>query len=205
MSATHDSPPTSHRAEAGDLSSFFPRMLTDSAWPVLPIVGVVAIVMGVLLLVWPGPSLLVVGILFGIYLLVSGFFQVMEAFAPHVPGTLRALSLISGALSILLGLICFRGAMESILLLAIWIGFGWLLRGTSMIALGAANRRGWLAFVGVLEVLGGIVLIVSPFRSIVVLTLVAGIWLIALGVGEVVQGIEWYLRRRRGRKHAAAT
>ena len=42
---------------------------------------------------------------------------------------MRALGLVSGALSILLGLICFRGPAESILLLAIWIGFGWLLRG----------------------------------------------------------------------------
>lgn len=202
MSASPDSAPTSHRAESDGLSSFVPGVLANAAWPVLPIVGVVAIVMGVLLLVWPGPSLFVVGVFFGIYLLVSGLFQLMEAFAPHVPGSLRALSLISGALSILLGLICFRGALESILLLAIWIGFGWLMRGTSMIALGASHRRGWLVFVGILEVLGGIVLIVSPFNSIAVLTLVAGIWLVALGVLEVVQGIEWYLRERRSRKHA---
>ncbi|HEX5402226.1 MAG TPA: HdeD family acid-resistance protein [Pseudonocardiaceae bacterium] len=177
-----------------------PGFLTNATWPVLPVVGVAAIAMGVLLLVWPGPSLVVVGALFGIYLVVTGVFQLAEAFAPHMPGYLRAMGLISGAFSLLLGLICFRGAAESILLLAIWIGFGWLLRGTSMIAIGVSAGRGWLVFVGVITILGGIVLIASPFGSILTLTLVAGIWLVALGVMEVAHGIQWYVQMRRAGK-----
>jgi uncharacterized membrane protein HdeD (DUF308 family) len=176
-----------------------PGFLADATWPLLPVIGVAAIVMGVLLLVWPGPSLVVVGALFGIYLVVTGVFQLAEAFAPHMPGYLRAMGLISGAFSLLLGLICFRGPAESILLLAIWIGFGWLLRGTSMIAIGVSAGRGWLVFVGAITILGGIVLIVSPLGSIVTLTLVAGIWLVVLGVMEVVHGIQWYLKTRRQR------
>src|ERR1700761_5038502 len=102
---------------APDVGLKLPGFLADAPWPLLPVVGVAAIVMGVLLLVWPGPSLVVVGALFGIYLVVTGVFQLMEAFAPHMPGYLRAMGLISGAFSLLLGLICFRGPAESILLL----------------------------------------------------------------------------------------
>ena len=54
--------------------------------------------------------------LFGIYLLVTGVFQLAAAFGTHVPGHLRALHFITGALSVVLGLICFRGTLESILL-----------------------------------------------------------------------------------------
>jgi uncharacterized membrane protein HdeD (DUF308 family) len=186
-----------HERPAGDSGLKLPGFLVNATWPLLPVVGVAAIVMGVLLLVWPGPSLVVVGALFGIYLLVTGIFQLAEAFAPHMPGYLRAMGLISGAFSLLLGLICFRGPAESILLLAIWIGFGWLLRGTSMVGIGVSAGRGWLVFVGVVTILGGIVLIASPFGSILTLTLVAGIWLVVLGVMEVVHGVQWYLKTRR--------
>ncbi|HEY0803676.1 MAG TPA: DUF308 domain-containing protein, partial [Pseudonocardiaceae bacterium] len=124
------------------------NLLANSAWQLTAAAGVAGIVLGVLVLVWPGATLVLVGTLFGIYLLVSGIFQIAGAFGHHVPGHLRALGLLSGALSVFLGLICFRGPMESILLLAIWIGFGWLLRGITQIVVAASTdampARGWL-------------------------------------------------------------
>lgn len=42
---------------------------------------------------------------------------------------------------------------------------------------------------GVLTGLGGIVLIVSPLQSAAALTLVAGLWLAALGVLEIGHGL----------------
>jgi uncharacterized membrane protein HdeD (DUF308 family) len=189
-------PSTDEQARSGQTYSL-PGFLRATAWPLMPVAGVAAVVLGVLVLVWPGPTLLVVGVLFGIYLLVTGAFQLFEAFAPHIPGGLRALSLVSGALSVLLGLICFRGPAESLLLLAIWIGFGWLLRGTMEIATGITTRRGMLVFLGAVTLIAGIVLIVSPFSSVLALTLVAGIWLIVVGVVEIGHGIAWYRRERR--------
>ncbi len=46
--------------------------------------------------------------------------------------------------------------------------------------------RGWQIFLGIVSSLAGIVLIVSPFASIAVLTLVGGCWLLAVGVTEIV-------------------
>ncbi|MCQ4084731.1 HdeD family acid-resistance protein [Streptomyces sp. RB6PN25] len=168
--------------------------LGKAAWQILLATGVAAIVLGIIILVWPGASLVVVGALFGIYLLVSGVLQLAGAFGAHVAAHMRVLSFVSGALMILLGLICFRGAAESILLLALWIGFGWLLRGILLTAAAIATEgmpaRGWQAFLGVITLLAGIVLIISPFGSIAALTLVAGIWLLALGITEVVHGVQ---------------
>lgn len=178
--------------------------LAGAAWQVMLVAGVAAIALGVFVLAWPAASLLVVGVLFGIYLLISGLFQLAGAFAAHVPGHLRALSFVSGALCVLLGLICFRGAAESLLLLALWIGFGWLLRGVMLTAAAlstpAMPARGWQIFVGVLTFLAGVVLIVSPFGSIAVLTTVAGILLLVLGVTEIVHAIQL----RTGAGHPAA-
>lgn len=177
-----------------------PTALANAAWQLGAVAGVAAVVMGVLVLVWPGETLVIVGALFGIYLLISGLFQLTGAFGHHVPGHLRALGLLSGALSILLGLICFRGPMESLLLLGIWIGFGWLLRGITQIVTALSSDgmpgRGWVVFFGVIGVIAGIVLITSPFTSLATLALLAGIWLIVLGVMEVVHAVQLRVRAK---------
>ncbi|WP_392840044.1 HdeD family acid-resistance protein [Streptomyces sp. LN500] len=131
--------------------------------------------------------------LFGVYLLATGVFELAGAFDTHVPRHLRVMHFLTGSLSILLGLICFRGALESILLLALWIGFSWLLRGTMETAAAASAQdmpaRGWHVAFGIISALAGIVLIVSPFASIAALTLVVGIMAIVLGLTEVVRAV----------------
>jgi uncharacterized membrane protein HdeD (DUF308 family) len=168
--------------------------LANAAWQFLALAGVAAIVLGVLVLVWPHETLAVVGVLFGIYLLINGILQFAGAFGSHVPGAMRAVGFVSGALSVLLGLICFRGAAESTLLLGLWIGFGWLLQGVMLTAVALSTdglpARGLQLFVGVITVLAGIVLIVSPFGSLTVLTVVSGIWLLVLGIVGVVHALQ---------------
>lgn len=128
--------------------------------------------------------------LFGLYLLVSGVLQLVSAFGTHAATSLRVMAFISGTLSILLGLFCFRGPMQSILLLALWIGIGWLFRGITQTLAAASDptvpARGWQIFLGIVSFLAGIVLIVSPFTSVAVLTLVGGCWLLAVGVTEII-------------------
>ncbi|WP_030243153.1 MULTISPECIES: HdeD family acid-resistance protein [unclassified Streptomyces] len=167
--------------------------LANMSWQILLTTGLASIALGVVVLAWPEETLRVVGILFGVYLLVIGVFQLAAAFGTHVPGHLRALHFLAGALSVLLGLICFRGTLQSILLLALWIGFSWLLRGTAVTATAASTpdtpARGWMLFTGIIGMLAGIVLIVAPFASIGALTLTAGIMAIVLGVIEVFHAI----------------
>ncbi|MEV6167608.1 HdeD family acid-resistance protein [Streptomyces sp. NPDC051954] len=169
------------------------HVLSRTAWQAVLLTGIASLVLGILILVWPGQSLHAAGILFGLYLLVSGVLQLASAFGTHRTTSLRVLAFISGALSILLGLFCFRGPMQSILLLALWIGIGWLIRGITQ-TLAAVHdasmpARGWQIFLGVLTFVAGVVLIVSPFESVAVLTLVGGWWLVVVGVVEIVTAI----------------
>ncbi|TGB15854.1 HdeD family acid-resistance protein [Streptomyces sp. MZ04] len=175
--------------------------LAKSAWQVVLLAGVASLILGVLVLVWPGASLWAAGVLFGLYLLVSGIFQLVSAFGTHVSAPMRVMAFISGALSVLLGLFCFRGAMQSILLLALWIGIGWLFRGITQTIAAASDpdmpARGWQVCLGVISALAGIVLIVSPFESVAVLTLVGGVWLLAVGVVEIITAFQIRSRARR--------
>ncbi|MFI7297519.1 HdeD family acid-resistance protein [Streptomyces sp. NPDC050121] len=179
--------------------------LSRAAWQIVLLTGIASLILGVLVLVWPGASLFAAGVLFGLYLVISGVFQLVSAFGtlPHARTTsrggtpmttsLRVLGFISGALSLLLGLFCFRGPMQSILLLALWIGIGWLIRGITQTLAAVSDTsmpaRGWQVFLGIVTFVGGIVLIDSPFESVAVLTLVGGIWLAVVGVVEIVTAL----------------
>ena len=86
----------------------------------------------------------------------------------------------------------------SILLLAIWIGVGFIFQGVAESGLAISCRqlpdRGWHIFLGVVSIIAGMVVIAWPFDSIVVLAIVAGVWLVLIGIAQIV----WALRARKG-------
>lgn len=169
------------------------HLLARAAWQTVLLTGVASLVLGVLVLVRPGASLLAAGVLFGLYLLISGVLQLAAAFGTHRTTSLRVLAFVSGAVSVLLGLFCFRGPLRSVLLLALWIGVGWLFRGITHTVAAAHDpampARGWQVLLGVVTALAGVVLIVSPVESAAVLTVVGGCWLVAVGVVEIVTAL----------------
>jgi len=168
------------------------RMLGQAAWQALMVLGLAAIAIGVCAVVWPGRTLLVLGVLFGIYLLISGVMEIIAAFGEHISAGMRVLNVIVGAISILLGLFCFRNSLHnSVLLLSLWIGIGFLMWGVATIATSASAPagvpgRGWGMFAGFTTMLGGIIVISWPIGSIFTLAVFTGIWLIAIGVVEVI-------------------
>ena len=173
------------------------RMETTAAPSLLPhlwkstlVSGILAVILGIMVLVWPGITLFVAAVLFGAYLLITGISQVFFAFSLDVSAGGRVLLFISGAAALILAVLCFRSLQDSILLLAIWIGVGFIFRGVattvSAISDPTLPGRGWEIFVGVISLLAGIVMLASPFESIATLTIVVGIWLIVIGVFEIV-------------------
>lgn len=192
MTQTHEDP-YGGRSTRGDVPPGPVGLLAGFAWQALLVAGLVSLILGVMVLAWPEATLRVVGVLFGLYLLLSGVMQLVAAFGTHATTALRVMAFISGTLSILLGLFCFRGATQSTLLLALWIGIGWLFRGITQTVAAASDpampARGWQIFLGVVSALAGIVLIVSPLESATVLTVLGGVWLLVVGVVELITAV----------------
>ncbi len=161
-------------------------------WKSALVSGLLSLIIGVLVLAWPGISILAAAIAFGVYLLITGAAQVVFAFSLHVSAGSRILLFISGAASLILAVLAFRhfGQGYAVLLLAIWIGVGFIFRGVattvSAISDPALPGRGWSIFVGVISLLAGIVVLASPFESIVTLAIVVGVWFVVIGVFEIV-------------------
>ena len=171
-------------------------LLGQQLWKWTLAAGVLTIVLGGIVLAWPGPTLLVASTLFGVYLLLTGFVGLFMAFTLPRSAGMRVLLFISGILSVVLAILSFRhfGDAYAILLLSLWIGIGFIFQGVSAIAaaIGESNLpgRGWSVVLGVISVIAGLVVLVWPFDSIVVLVVVAGVWLVILGVVEIIHSFQ---------------
>ncbi|MCB1289989.1 HdeD family acid-resistance protein [Mycolicibacterium sp.] len=164
--------------------------LVPHLWKSVLLTGILSLILGVMVLVWPGPTLLVAAIFFGVYLLVTGVSQVFHAFTLHISGGGRALLFISGAASLVLAVLCFRSIGNSILLLAIWIGIGFIFRGVATAAAAISDSstpsRGWEIFIGIVTLIAGVIVLAYPFESLPTLIWVTGIWLVVIGVMEII-------------------
>ena len=61
-----------------------PRRLLPHLWKSALASGLLAVILGIIVLVWPGKSILVAAVLLGAYLLVTGIAQVFMAFSLDV-------------------------------------------------------------------------------------------------------------------------
>jgi uncharacterized membrane protein HdeD (DUF308 family) len=171
-------------------------LVVQRLWKWKLVAGLLTIVLGAILLAWPGPSILVASTLFGVYLLLSGLAELFMAFTlPGSAGT-RVMLFISGALSLVLAIMSFRhfGDSYAVLLLSLWIGIGFIFQGVSGVVAGIGESdlpgRGWYIFGGVITAIAGVVVLAWPFDSIAVLTLATGIWLVIIGITQIVQAFQ---------------
>lgn len=156
-------------------------------------IGAISIIMGILILVFPESTVRVAAVILGIWLLVSGVVQLVMAFGSNMNTTNRVLSAITGVLGIILGIVAFQSLVNRIELLVLFIGIWWIMRGFVVLFAGAGSRaagsNGWAIFTGVLGIIAGIVVLVYPIASLGVLVIFTGLWLIILGVFEVIAAL----------------
>lgn len=158
------------------------------AWWLLLFGGIISLGVGIAALVWPVKSVVVVAVLFAIYLIISGIFEIVRSFASGLTGGTRVLLLITGVLSIILGVFAIRSALHAVDLLAIFIGIAFLFRGFGSLFLGFDSKegRGWNIFFGIIMLIGGVIILTQPLVSIVTITWIVGIWLIVIGIYEII-------------------
>lgn len=149
--------------------------------------SIVGIVLGIIALVWPKATLVVIGILFGISLIVTGIFRLWQAFAATMLSTGWRLFLgVLGALILLVGIFALFNPADALWLLAIFIGVGWIFQGVGdLIAAitGSEHSPRWLLVLsGVIAVLAGIVMLFLPGAALVTFLWVAAIMLIVISI-----------------------
>ncbi len=162
-------------------------------WWMVALRGVVAIVFGLVALVWPGVTLLALLVLFGAYCLVDGVFAVVAAFGPQAEGR-RAWLALHGTAGIGIGVITFTWpdvtAVVLLALIAAWAVIVGILQVVAAVRLRREMRGEWLLGLGgIVSVLVGIALVVWPASGALALVLVIGAYAVVFGVVLVMLGL----------------
>jgi uncharacterized membrane protein HdeD (DUF308 family) len=98
--------------------------------------GVIAIIAGIVALVWPGQTFLVLAAIIGWYILFAGIMDIVTSIAVKEDNEMWWLQLILGIAEVLIGFWAVGYTGRSVALLVIWVGASALARGISSIVLG---------------------------------------------------------------------
>jgi len=170
-------------------------MMQDLAdhWGLAVVMGVVSIVLGLLAMFYPGPTIVTVAIFFAAWLFVSGIFEVITSFTRDGDTGARVLHAIIGVLSVIVGFALLRSPFQSVEVFIFVIGIFFVVQGimTFVAAFAVKQGRNWRIFSGLLGVIAGIIVLTYPISSAVTLAFIGGIWLVVLGAIQIVAGFQF--------------
>ena len=155
--------------------------------------GVLAVIVGILILVWPGKTAAVVAAIIAIYAIAAGLvYAGLGIFSKTKGGWARVGHILLGILFIIAGVVALFNLTASVAWLALFIGIlvgiMWIVEGiVALSTLGDAASKGWSIFFAILSIIAGIVVLFSPLWGAVVLWWLLGISLIVLGIINIVR------------------
>ena len=165
-----------------------------ASWGLVAAMGVVSILIGIIAIVAPGITIVTVAIFFAVWLFISGIVSVVQSFTRDGDTGMRVLHALIGVLSVIVGFSLLRTPFQSVEVVIFVLGVFWVAQGIVGF-IGAFSRkqgRNWALFTGLLGIIAGIIILQYPISSAVTLALIGGIWLVILGIMQLVGA--WQLR-----------
>jgi len=158
------------------------------------VTGLLAMVFGVLVFVFPGWGIGTLIVMLSIGLFFSGIRSISLIGYRSLSSSLRAMSAISGIISLILALLValFPGYGE--LTLLILVSFGLIVYGFGRIFIASTLKttagwiRGMMVAVGVLDVILSVVVLVLPSLALLTFAVVLSVVLLVSGAEMIVSG-----------------
>jgi uncharacterized membrane protein HdeD (DUF308 family) len=103
--------------------------------------GFLTLLAGLLVLAWPGRTVVAVAVLFGLQLVVAGIYRFVAAFtADDESGATRVLLALLRVLSFIVGLYALRHLLVTIAALALLLGIFWIVNGAVEVFAALSHR-----------------------------------------------------------------
>jgi uncharacterized membrane protein HdeD (DUF308 family) len=158
----------------------------NMSWTVLLLGALVMIGLGIALLVWPHASLTVVAILFGAALVISGAVRLYEGFTARggQSGGMRTAYIVLGLVAVVAGVYCLRHHDLSLFLVAFVVGVYFIMHGIADIGSAASapgGGRGLRTIMGIFAIAAGLILVIWPGISLVLMLTIMAAWLLFYG------------------------
>ena len=158
----------------------------------LGIGGVLAVITGIVLLLWPGITAAVVTVIIAVYAIIGGIVYLCASLFSSLGGWAKIGHALVALVFIVAGVIAFMNPATSATILAAivvtFVAISWIFEGIAALAtLGLSSSKGWTVFYAIVSILGGIALLIAPLVGASVLIMWIGITLIVMGVVGVIR------------------
>lgn len=156
-------------------------------WWALVVRGIAAIIFGILTFIWPGASIAVLVVLFGVYAFIDGVFAIISAIRAAEHHRRWGAFAIQGIVGILIGLFAFFTPISAAALFVSVVGAWAIITGifeiVAAIRLRAHIPGEWsLILTGGLSIAFGILIFFAPLAGAVALVWIIAIYAILFGI-----------------------
>ncbi|MFT4212112.1 MAG: DUF308 domain-containing protein [Microbacterium sp.] len=155
--------------------------------------GAIALIVGILILVWPLKTAAVGTAIIAIYAIASGLvYAGLGVFSKTLGGWSRVGHILLGLLFVVAGIIALSNLGDTTVFLAIFVavfvGITWIVEGVvALTTLSGAASKGLTVFFAVVSLVAGIILLFSPLIAAAFLWLFVGVSLVVLGLIQIVR------------------
>jgi uncharacterized membrane protein HdeD (DUF308 family) len=155
--------------------------------------GAIAIILSILILAFPGIAIVSIVLIIGILLLIVGIESVISGLIVKSKSRLASIGL--GIIVIILALIVMAFPIGTTVFLILLMGIALLIDGISRLVHGFGDKesrgwsRGFRIGVGALEVILGILIMVSPAVGVAFVAFIIAIALLIVGIQMIAGGI----------------
>jgi len=159
--------------------------------------GVLALVVGLLILLLPAKTAMVVTAIIAVYAVIAGIvYAGIGIFTKGKGGWARVGYILLGIVFIIAGIVAFSNLGQTAVVLAVFIGIlvgiVWIAEGiVALSTLGDASSKVWSILFAILSIIAGIVLLFSPLWGAVVLWWLLGISLAVLGIVNIIRAFTY--------------
>ena len=160
----------------------------------LILLGVLAVIVGILAIAWPGVTILALVILFAIYAFMAGGLQAARAFSSGSAGPVFG-HLLLGLIDLAAGVVALvwpsPTAFVLVIVVAAWALVGGLFEFFAGFQSGeTAGTRALFILSGLVSVAFGVLLFARPGVGAVTLALLFGLYSLIYGFSQITAGIE---------------
>lgn len=173
------------------------KTATNGIRTALGLGGVLSVILGIVILVWPGKTAMVVTALIAVYAIIAGLvYAGMGIFATGKGGWSRIGHILLGVLYVVAGIVAFSNlglaAVSLAVFLGILVGIMWIIEGVvALSTLDLAPSRGWTIFYAIISIIAGVTLLFSPLWGAVVLWWLLGISAIVMGAIQIGRALSF--------------
>ncbi|GAB6857815.1 HdeD family acid-resistance protein [Microbacterium xylanilyticum] len=171
------------------------KSLVKSLRIFLAVSGVIALIAGIVMLVWPVKTAFVLTGIVAAYLIVAGIVYIgLGIFGAARTGWARLGHIVLGLLYIVAGVIAFTNiqaaAVAFALVTVIFIGVSWIFDGVvSLSLIGQDGSKTWTLLYALLSIVAGIAVISLGLAAVPFFWIFLGISLVVLGIAQIVRAI----------------